>query len=130
MQQAERISLAYTAMHTRLMQTNGSISTRDFQSFQVSRHSSYKCISSQYISADRPTSIGSRVSSTRPLSTNSLRLHLLWLADDLVWSSLNDTAGLGQLGPHPHEVCVNVASGLTTFIDAPGRTLAMYHEIL
>lgn len=54
-------------------------------------------------------------------STYSLRLHLIRLPNDLVRSSLDDTARLGQLSADTHEIGVDVASGLATFIDAPAQ---------
>ena len=51
--------------------------------------------------------------------SDGLSLHLLWLADDLVRSTLNDTASLGELSANAHEVGIDVTSSLATFIDAP-----------
>lgn len=52
-------------------------------------------------------------------STHSLSLHLLWFSNDLVRSSLHDTPGPGQRGTDAHEIFVDVASCLATFVDAP-----------
>lgn len=94
------------------------------------RRSSYICKSSpssQYAFFNDLTDIGIsefKVVSTDLSCTNSLCLHLLGLPDDLIWSSLDDTAGFGKLGANAHEVGVDVASGLATFIDAPTGLLA------
>ena len=53
------------------------------------------------------------------LGADGLRLHLLWLANDFIRSTLDDTASLGKLSAHPHEVGIDVTSSLPTFIDAP-----------
>lgn len=53
------------------------------------------------------------------LGTDSLRLHLLWLANDLIRSALDDAASFGELSTDPHEVGIDVTSGLATFVDAP-----------
>ncbi len=53
------------------------------------------------------------------LDTRSLRLHLPWLADNLIRSTLDDTASLGKLGADTHEVGIDVTGGLATFVDAP-----------
>ena len=52
-------------------------------------------------------------------SSNSLRLHRLGLAHNLVRCTLNDPTCFGQLGGHAHEVSVDVAGGLAAFVDAP-----------
>ena len=53
------------------------------------------------------------------LGADGLRLHLLWLANDLIRSTLDDTASLGKLSANAHEVGIDVTSCLATFIDAP-----------
>ena len=52
--------------------------------------------------------------------SDSLLLHLLGITDNLIGSTLYDAAGLWKLGADAHEVSINVASCLTTFVDAPG----------
>ena len=53
-------------------------------------------------------------------STDGLSLHQVRLADDLVRSTLDDTASLGKRGADAHEIGVDVTGGLTTFVNAPG----------
>lgn len=50
---------------------------------------------------------------------HSLRLHQRRLAHDLIRRSLDDAACSRQLRGDAHEVSVDVASGLATFVDAP-----------
>lgn len=49
----------------------------------------------------------------------SLLPHLLGIANGLVRSALDNTAGPGQLGTDPHEVGVYVPGCLATLIDTP-----------
>ena len=51
--------------------------------------------------------------------SDCLLLHLLVIADDLVWGTPDDAAGFGKLRANTHEIGVNIASCLTTFVDAP-----------
>lgn len=51
--------------------------------------------------------------------SDCLLLHLLVVADDLVRGTLDDAAGLGKLRANTHKIGVNIASCLTTFVDAP-----------
>lgn len=53
------------------------------------------------------------------LGTDGLRFHLLWLANDLIRSTLDDTASLGKRSADAHEVRIDVTSRLATFVDAP-----------
>ena len=53
------------------------------------------------------------------LGTNGLNLHKIGLADSLVRSSLDNTSGPGELRTNAHEIGVNVACCLATFVDAP-----------
>ena len=53
------------------------------------------------------------------LGANSLSLHQLRLPDDFVWSALHNTTSLGEIGAYAHEVGIDVASCLATFVDAP-----------
>lgn len=57
-------------------------------------------------------------------SADSLRLHLLRLANDLVRSTLDDTARLRKLSADTHEVGIDIASSLATLVDAPVVVLA------
>ena len=51
--------------------------------------------------------------------SNSHLAHFVRLAHDLVGCSLHDTSRLGEHGRGVHEVGIDVASGLTAFVDAP-----------
>jgi hypothetical protein len=53
------------------------------------------------------------------LGANSLGLHQLRLPNDFVWSALHNTTGLGEIGSYAHEVDVDIASCLATFVDTP-----------
>lgn len=53
------------------------------------------------------------------LGSYSLRFHQVRLADDFVWSALDDAACFGELGAHAHEVDVDVTRALAAFVDAP-----------
>lgn len=60
------------------------------------------------------------------LGTYGLSLHEPWLADDLVWSTLDDTAGFGKRGADAHEVGIDVTSSLATFVDAPADSQHLF----
>ena len=48
-----------------------------------------------------------------------MRFHQVRLADDFIWSALDDAACFGELGADAHEVDVDVAGALAAFVDAP-----------
>ena len=50
---------------------------------------------------------------------DGLSLHLAGFANDLIRSSLDDASGSGKVCTGAHEVDIDVASCLATFIDAP-----------
>lgn len=53
-------------------------------------------------------------------SSDCLLFQFLLIANDLIRSTLDNAAGLGQLRENTHEVGINIASCLTALIDAPG----------
>ena len=53
------------------------------------------------------------------LGCYGLRFHQVGLADDFVWSALDDAACFGELGADAHEVYVDIAGALAAFINAP-----------
>ena len=63
------------------------------------------------------------------LDTGGLRLHLLWLANNLIRSTLDDTASLGKLSADAHEVGIDVTGSLATFVDAPADRQQLFDEV-
>ena len=55
--------------------------------------------------------------------TNRLLLHLLGVAHDFIWRTLDDATCTRKLCGAAHEIRVDIACGLTAFVDSPVASL-------